>query len=88
MRKTYVELKIKAFSHASNDEYIKGKNGEPSGKKKDTKRKEQDVTKGSQQKKSWPEGNQVRSSAPKSFTNWFNSHTPLNTSREEILMQV
>ena len=52
MPKTYVELKIKAFSHASNDEYIKGKNGEPSGKKKDTKRKEQDVTKGSQQKKS------------------------------------
>ena len=40
MPKTYVELKIKAFSHALADEYIKGKKGEPSGQKKDTKRKE------------------------------------------------
>ena len=30
MPKTYMELKIKGFSHASTDEYIKGKKGEPS----------------------------------------------------------
>ena len=47
MPKTYAELKIKAFSHASADEYIKGKKGEPSGQKKDGKRKDQDVTKDS-----------------------------------------
>ena len=87
MPKTYAELKIKAFSHASADEYIKGKKGEPSGQKKDTKRKEQETTKDSQQKKSRPEGNQVPNSAPKPFTSWFNSYTPLNTSREQILMQ-
>ena len=40
MPKTYVELKIKAFSHASTDKYIKGKKGEPTGQKKETKRKE------------------------------------------------
>ena len=59
MPKTYAELKIKAFSHASADEYIKGKKGEPSRQKKDTKRKEQETTKDSQQKKSRLEGNQV-----------------------------
>ena len=48
MLKTYAELKIKAFSHASVDEYIKGKKGEPSGQKQDAKRKEQDTTKDSQ----------------------------------------
>ena len=37
--KTYVELKIKAFSHASADEYIKGKKGKPFRQKKDDKRK-------------------------------------------------
>ena len=52
MPKTYIELKIKAFSYASTDEYIKGKKDEPSGQKKDNKRKEQDVAKDSQQKKS------------------------------------
>ena len=57
MSKTYAELKIKAFSHASADEYIKDKNGEPSEQKKDSKRKDQDVAKDSQQKKSRPEGN-------------------------------
>ena len=88
MPKTFAELKIKAFSHALADEYIKGKKGEPSGQKNDTKRKEQDTTKDSQQKNSGPEGNQVPNSTPKSFTSWFNSHTPLNTSREQILMQV
>ena len=40
MSKTYTELTIKAFSHASADEYIKGKKGEPSGQKKETKKKE------------------------------------------------
>ena len=30
MPKTYVELKIKSFVHASTDEYIKGKKGKPS----------------------------------------------------------
>ena len=30
MLKTYAELKIKAFLHASTDEYIKGNKGEPS----------------------------------------------------------
>ena len=39
MPKTYPELKIKAFSHALIDEYIKGKKGEPFGQKKDSKRK-------------------------------------------------
>ena len=48
MPKTYAKLKIKAFSHVSVDKYIKGKKGEPSGQKKDSKRKEQDVTKDSQ----------------------------------------
>ena len=38
MSKTYAELKIKAFSHASVDEYMKDKKGEPSGQKKETKR--------------------------------------------------
>ena len=57
MPKTYVELKIKAFSHASVDEYIKGKKGEPSMPKKDGKRKEQDVAKDPQQKRSRPEEN-------------------------------
>ena len=88
MPKTYVELKIKAFSHASADEHIKGKKREPSRQKKDTKRKEQDTEKDSQQKKSLLEGNQVPHSAPKPFTSRFNSYTPLNTSREQILMQV
>ena len=88
MPKTYTELKIKAFSHALTVEYIKGKEREPSGQKKDRKRKEQDVAKDSQQKKSRPEGSQASSSAPKPFTSRFNSYTPLNTSREQILMQV
>ena len=48
MPKTYVELKIKAFSHASADEYVKGKTGEPSGQKKETKRNEQDTMKDAQ----------------------------------------
>ena len=48
MPKTHAGLKIKAFSHASADEYIKGKKGKPSGQKKDIKRKEQDVAKDSQ----------------------------------------
>ena len=39
MLKTYAELKIKAFSYASVDEYIKGKKGEPFGQNKDTKKK-------------------------------------------------
>ena len=68
MSKIYVELKIKAFSHASANKYIKGKKGKPFGQKKDNKRKEQDVVKDSQQKKSRPEGNQAASSAPKPFT--------------------
>ena len=51
MPKTYVKLKIKEFSHASTDEYIKGKKEEPSGQKKDSKSKEPDVAKDSQQKK-------------------------------------
>ena len=88
MPKTYAELKIKAFSHASVDKYIKGKEGEPSGQKKDNKRKEQDTAKDSQQKKSRLEGNQVPSSVPKPFTSLFNSYTPFNTSMEQILMQV
>ena len=37
MLKIYVELKIKAFSHALADEYIKPKKGEPFGQKKDNK---------------------------------------------------
>ena len=40
MPKTYAKLKIKAFSHASADKYIKGKKGKPSKQKKDGKRKE------------------------------------------------
>ena len=88
MPKTYMKLKIKAFSHASADEYIKGKKGEPSEQKKDNKRKEREVAKDSQQKKNQPEDNQALSSAPKPITSWFNSYTPLNTSREQILMQV
>ena len=47
MLKTYAELKIKAFSHASADEYIKGKKGGPFEQKKDDKRKEQDIAKDS-----------------------------------------
>ena len=86
MPKTYAELKIKAFSHTLVDEYIKDKRGEPSGQKKDTKKKEQDTAKDSQQKKSRPEGNQVPSSAPKPFTSRFNNYIPFNTSREQILM--
>ena len=49
--KTYAELKIKAFSHASTDEYIKSKKEEPFGQKKETKRNEQDNTKDTQQEK-------------------------------------
>ena len=45
MPKMYAELKIKAFSHALADKYIKGKKGEPSEQKKEMKRKEQDNTK-------------------------------------------
>ena len=45
MPKTYAELKIKAFSHASVDEYIKGKKGEPSKQKNEAKRKEHDNAK-------------------------------------------
>ena len=37
--KTYAELKIKAFLHASADEYMKGKKGEPSEKKERAKNK-------------------------------------------------
>ena len=88
MPKTYAELKIKAFLHASADEYIKGKKGEPLKQKKETKRKEQDNTKDTQQKKSRPESSQVPTSAPKPFSSHFNSYTPLNTLREQILMQV
>ena len=40
MPKTYAKLKIKAFSYALADEYIKGKKEEPSGQKKEIKRKE------------------------------------------------
>ena len=54
MPKTYAELNIKVFFHASANEYIKGKKGEPSGQKNDIKRKEQVTTKDSQQKKSRP----------------------------------
>ena len=43
MLKTYAELKIKAFSHTSADEYIKGKKGKPSGQKKETKKKESKI---------------------------------------------
>ena len=67
---------------------MKGKKGEPSKQKKEPKRKEQDTAKDAQQKKSRPEGNHLPSSAPKPFTSRFNSYTPLNTSREQILMQV
>ena len=88
MPKTYEELKIKAFSHALVDEYIKGKKGEPSGQKKDGKIKEQDVAKNPQKKMDRPEGNQAPSLAPKPFTSQFTSFTPLNTPREHILMQV
>ena len=88
MTKTYAELKIKAFSHASADDDIKGKKGEPSGQKKDGKRKEQDVARDQQQKRGRPEGSQAPSSALKPFTNQFTSYTPLNMSREQILKQV
>ena len=88
MPKTYAELKIKAFSHALVDEYIKGKKEEPSEQKKEAKRKEQDNTKDTQQKKSKSESSQVPTSALKPFSSRFNSYTPLNTSREQILMQV
>ena len=47
MPKTYVELKIKAFSNTLADKYIKGKKGKLSGQKKDNKRKEQEVAKDS-----------------------------------------
>ena len=43
MPKTYAKLKMKAFSHASANEYIKGKKSEPFGQRKDGIRKEQDV---------------------------------------------
>ena len=76
------ELKIKAFFHASVDEYIKGKKGEPSGQKKETKRKEQDTVKDAQQKKSKLENTHAHSSTPKPFTSRFNNYTPLNTLRE------
>ena len=88
MPKTYAELKIKAFSHASADEYMKGKQGELAEQKKEAKRKEQDTAKDAQQKKSRPEGNHVPSSAPKLFSSRFNSYILLNTSREQILMQM
>ena len=88
MPKTYIELNIKAFSHASAYEYIKGKKDEPSGQKKDNKRKEHDVAKEPQQKKSRLEGNQAPTLTPKLFTSQFNSYTSCNTSREQILMQV
>ena len=42
MPKTYAKLKIKAFSNSSADEYMRGKKGEPSNQKKETKRNEQD----------------------------------------------
>ena len=45
MPKTYAKLKIKAFSHASADEYMKGKIREPSEQKKEPKRKDQDTAK-------------------------------------------
>ena len=45
MPKTYAKLKIKVFLHASTDEYIKGKKGEPSEQKKKAKRKEQENAK-------------------------------------------
>ena len=51
MPKTYAELKIKAFSHASADEYIKGKKGELSEQKKDDKRKKQEGAKDPRQKR-------------------------------------
>ena len=88
MSKSHTELKIRAFSHASADEYVRGKKGEPLGQKKDAKRKEQDTTKGTQQKKSRPEDNQVSSLTSKPFTSRFNSYTLLSTSKEQILMQV
>ena len=59
MPKTYAELKIKAFSHASANEYMKSKKWKPAEQKKEAKRKEQDTTKNAQQKKSRPEGNHV-----------------------------
>ena len=55
---------------------------------KDAKRKEQYTVKDTQQKKSRSKSNQVPSSTPKPFTSRFNSYTPLNTSKEQILMQV
>ena len=82
MPKTYAELKIKAFSHASANEYLKGKKREPSEQKKKTKRKEQDNTTYAQQKKSRPESSKVPTSSPKPFSSYFNSYTPLNTSRK------
>ena len=88
MLKTYAELKIKVFSHASADEYIKGKKGEHFDQKKETKRKKKNNTKNTQQKKSKPKNSQVPTSIPKPFSICFNSYTPLNTSREHILMQV
>ena len=44
--------------------------------------------KDAQQKKSRPEGNLPPSSVPKPFSSRFRSYTPLNTLREQILMQV
>ena len=44
-------MKIKVFFHASTNEYIKGKKGEPSRQKRDEKRKEQEVAKDPQQKR-------------------------------------
>ena len=88
MPKTYVELKIKAFSHASADEYIRGKKGESSEQKKDDKRKKQEGAKDPRQKRGRPEGNQSPNLAPKLFTSRFTNYALLNTSREQILMQV
>ena len=47
MPKTYAELKIKAFLHASADEYMKGKKGEAAEQKKEPKRNKQDTAKDS-----------------------------------------
>ena len=45
MPKPYAELKIKAFSHASAAEYMKGKKRKPTEQKREPKRKEQDIAK-------------------------------------------
>ena len=66
-------MKIKAFSHASIDEYIKGKKGEGFEQKKDGKRKEQDVARDPKLKRGRLEGSQAPRLAPKPFTNRFTS---------------